>query len=165
MSGDLPTLEGIRARLVGLADGTVDRESAGGWAWVWVAERDTEVTDRRLWRHLDTLSGADSMVDPDTYLYDRTDFEGWLRKLPPPAWFPAGPDSYRLLLDLAPAGSPERTVVTAAGAPDADGVAAVLDLLAERLVSVGYDGDWAEPNATGRRIEALIDVFGGLGEG
>lgn len=163
MSGDVPTLEGIRARLVGLADGTLDREAAGGWAWAWVVERDTEVTDRRLWRHLDTLSGADSMVDPDTYLYNRTDFEYWLRELPPPTWLPAGPDSYRLLLHLAPAGSPERTVVTAAGAPGADGVSAVLDLLAERLVSVGYEGDWEAPNETGRRLEALIDVFDGLG--
>jgi hypothetical protein len=69
--------------IVGLIDGSVGRETAAAWAWTWVSEREEEVTDRRLWEPLDTLSGADSRTGPDgPFLYGREDFEAWLSALP-----------------------------------------------------------------------------------
>ncbi|WP_158712354.1 hypothetical protein [Streptomyces sp. NRRL F-5135] len=82
MSDEIPTLDVVRDKLVGLINGTMNREQVASWAWQWIAERDDEVTDLRLHDHLDTLSGADSKVDPETYLYDQSDFEDWLRDLP-----------------------------------------------------------------------------------
>ncbi|WP_432073375.1 DNA-binding protein [Streptomyces wuyuanensis] len=79
---DAPTLSAVRRILVGLIDGTISREAASEWAWQWITDREDEVTDRRLWEPLDTLSGAESKIDPETYLYSQEDFEDWLRALP-----------------------------------------------------------------------------------
>ncbi|WP_175410374.1 DNA-binding protein [Streptomyces sp. TRM64462] len=83
IADETPSLPVVRRILKGLIDGSISPEEASDWAWPWITEREEEVTDRRLWEPLDKLSGAESRVDPETYLYSREDFAQWLSELPP----------------------------------------------------------------------------------
>ncbi len=66
------------------------------------------------------------------------------------------------LLELTGVSGPLHDVATAREAPGAEDAECMLDFLSEQLVRIGYGVDFDRPNATGHKIEALIDVFNDL---
>ncbi|MER7997812.1 hypothetical protein [Streptomyces sp. NPDC095613] len=79
-----------------------------------------------------------------------------------PQWFTGGPVLHRFLLEMTASEGALRAMATASSPPSEKDSETMLDFLSDQLVSVGYTGDWEEPNEKGRKIEALIDVFNDL---
>ena len=76
-----PTLADVVERLRGLVLGTMDRESVAEWAGFWVGQKAPPIPDPKLWHAVERLSGADMISTDRPFLYDKEDFEQWLKDL------------------------------------------------------------------------------------
>jgi hypothetical protein len=68
----------IRSRLTDLISGTLDAEAVADWATELREQDDPALDDDRLWSAVDKLSGADSKIGPEEYLYGHDDYVRWL---------------------------------------------------------------------------------------
>ena len=76
-----PTCGEVADRLRALIDGSISREEASEWASHWIAADDPEVDNDRVWRALEGLVSADAPSTDREFLYERIDFQEWLRQL------------------------------------------------------------------------------------
>jgi hypothetical protein len=76
-----PTLDLVEEQLRALIMKRVSRRDAAAWAMQWVGADEPGVTDNRVWNALTALGAADMPTTDREWLYEREDFEAWLREL------------------------------------------------------------------------------------
>lgn len=76
-----PSRQEVAEKLRALIDGSLSREDASKWAAHWIAADDPGVEDDRVWRALEGLVSADAPSTDREFLYERIDFEEWLKEL------------------------------------------------------------------------------------
>jgi hypothetical protein len=76
-----PTRAEVDNRLSQLLVGQTSREEVAEWAAKWVRMANPNVEDLRVWKALTRLSAADMISTDRPYLYDKQDFDAWLREL------------------------------------------------------------------------------------
>lgn len=76
-----PTRDDVEERLRELIMGQASRKDVAKWAMQWVGANDPGVEDRNVWDVLTALGAADMPTTDREWLYEREDFEGWLRDL------------------------------------------------------------------------------------
>jgi hypothetical protein len=76
--------DGLREQVLSymkrLAEGEVSPAEAADWALGVMKLDSPELRDRKLWRALDQLSGADLLEAPGQYLHGPEDFADWLEE-------------------------------------------------------------------------------------
>lgn len=70
--------EQVRERLSALVSGASDVGTVADWATRLMELDDPALDDDRLWSALDKLSGADSKIGSEEYLYGHDDYVQWL---------------------------------------------------------------------------------------
>lgn len=76
-----PSKSDVAEKLLALANDTIPREEAAGWAQQWVVEDSPQEMPKEVWDALTFLCAADMISLDRPYLYEREDFEGELAKL------------------------------------------------------------------------------------
>ena len=76
-----PSRTEVAHRLQGLAEGVFSRGEVASWAKQWVLADDPQVSDRAVWRALQSMSGADLISTDRPFLYGPEDFRAWLQEL------------------------------------------------------------------------------------
>ena len=74
--------EQVRDRIMGLVEGSMSREEAADWAMAQIKDESANYySNKKLWRALRQLSGADLKEAPEVYLHDEGDLRSWLAEL------------------------------------------------------------------------------------
>lgn len=74
-----PTRDQVEEQLRGLIMGRASRSDVSTWAMRWVGADDPGVSDDRVWDALTALGAVDMPTTDREWLYEREDFERWLR--------------------------------------------------------------------------------------
>lgn len=81
-----PTRSEVVERLRLLVSGKISREQASDWASPWITKFDQFVLEDRIWDRkiknaLECLAMADTPTSDREYLFEKVDFEAWLKEL------------------------------------------------------------------------------------
>ena len=75
-----PSRDEVEERLRDLIMGRASRKDVAAWAMQWVNAKDPGIEDRKVWDALIALGAADMPTTDREWLYERDDFELWLRE-------------------------------------------------------------------------------------